>query len=113
MIFTEAYDFATSFAAFLNGFSVFFTGISIVFVALFLLIFLITVVGKCVTALEKKTKKTDVKVAKPITQVVPEQTLLDDKELVAVITSAICATLGTTSDQLIVRSLRQVNTRIK
>lgn len=104
---------ANNFQAFVDGISVFLVGITMVFIALAILILLITVVGKIVTSFENKKEA-----AKPSTgPVVPvvvqepvqaQEVSVDELELVAVITAAIAASMGTTTDKLRVRSLRQV-----
>lgn len=113
MIFTQDYNFVESFNSFLGGFSIFLIGVSMVFIALVLLILLIKLVGTCVAKIENKDKATiskkedTVKVHEvfPVSDV-PQ---MDELELVAAITVAIALSLGTTTDQLVVRSLRKVN----
>lgn len=61
---------------------------------------------------KKETKKTDgaTAVDNTIAQIVEkEEAAMDDLELVAVITAAIAASEGTSSDGLVVRSIRKVN----
>lgn len=103
----------------INEFSTFLIGIVMVFVALLIIIGFIKVVSIVVTNIEKKTApKTEVKPAPVVKAVEPVVVtsvvaLQDELELVAVITAVIAASLGTTSDKLQVRSLRQVNRRVR
>ena len=101
-----------NFGAFVDGLSVFLIGVSMVFVVLLLLIFLIKVVGWAVSTIENKQHpEKEVKIPIKQEEIKQEDTPVmgDDLELVAVITATIAASLGTTSDRLQVRSLRQVN----
>ncbi|MGL4798131.1 MAG: OadG family protein [Cellulosilyticaceae bacterium] len=112
MIFTKQYDFQACFESFLGGFSVFLIGVSMVFFALVLLIALIKIVSIIVDKTQgTKTKKVATQPVTPVVAepVAPVAAVSDDLELVAVITAAIAASLGTTTDALRVRSLRQVN----
>lgn len=64
--------------------------------------------------LNKPKKQVVVEEPKPVVEAVPVETPQeeqDDLELVAVITAAIAASLGTSSDRLRVKSLRRVATR--
>ena len=85
--------------------------------ALPLLIFIIMLVSKVVGIIGNMGKKKEtapVKETTPTEKVVAEPILVqeqDDLELVAVITAAIAASLGTSSDKLQVRSLRKVERR--
>lgn len=104
---------AKNFAAFLDGFSVFLVGVTMVFFALVLLILLIKFIGYAVEKMDGGAKPA-AKVVK-VPQVIPatqapviETNKMDDLELVAVITAALAASMGTTTDKLKVRSLRQV-----
>ncbi len=59
---------------------------------------------------KKKTRVDKDKIRKqPV--VVKQPKKQDDLELVAVITAAIAASLGTSTDQLVVRSIKRVNSR--
>lgn len=114
------YSFQESFGNFVSGLSVFLTGVIMVFFALLLLIILIKVIGMVVERLEQKTvqqKEVAVAPAKVepvvVAPVAAQQETVDELELVAVITAAIAASLGTTTDQLVVRSLRKVNRRTR
>ena len=106
-------NMSLNFSAFIDGLSVFLIGISMVFVVLFLLILLIEVVGRAVSAIENKQHSSqEVNISTKEAAAKKEEIVSaveDDLELVAVITTVIAASLGTTSDQLQVRSLRQVN----
>jgi sodium pump decarboxylase gamma subunit len=102
-----------NFVAFLEGFSTFFVGVGMVFVALLLLILLIQLTSMVVSKIEGATHHEEVPAQAPQPQeeviaaeIVDEQ---DELELVAVITAAIASSLGTTTDKLQVRSLRQIN----
>lgn len=85
-------------------------GMSVVFLALIALVILLEISGKFFSNLKKKDNTKEV--VTPLTQgdlIAPESATeaIDDAELVAVITAAIAASLGTTSDNLQVRSLRK------
>lgn len=93
-------------------------GISVVFVVLILISLLIscfTLINKAEQALKnKKEKKSDVAamaVDNTIAQIVQkeEEELVDDLELVAVITAAVAASMGTSSDGFVVRSIKKSN----
>lgn len=88
-------------------------GVSIVFFVLISLSFLIYLFRFIPILEEKLTKK---KTAEPVKQEVPVETpveeekeLVDDLELVAVITAAIAASEGKDPGQYIVRSIRKVH----
>ena len=105
-------NFQENFNSFINGFSVFLTGVVMVFIALLILIVLIKIVGMVVARLEGKKETPVIKeVVEEVKVVKPAEKVQDDLELIAVITATIAASLGTTSDQLVVRSLRKVNRR--
>lgn len=108
--------------AFIDGLGTFLIGVTMVFLALVLLILLIHLVGKVVASLEGKhvakvvAETQSVVVPEVKTESIPEATVqneVDELELVAVITAAIAASLGTTSDKLQVRSLRKVDRRTR
>lgn len=105
-------EFSLNFGAMVDGLSVFLIGVSMVFVVLLILIALIKLTGMIVGIIEDK-KNTNKEVAVTVIQEeVPAVEVVDETselELVAVITAAIAASLGTTTDQLQVRSLRQIN----
>ncbi len=110
-------DFGQNINSFVEGLSTFFIGIFVVFVTLVLLIFIMTLISKVVNGIEKVGNKEQVAVeiaTEPIVPVIttPEPVLQEDLELVAVITAAIAMSLGTTSDQLQVRSLRKVERKM-
>jgi sodium pump decarboxylase gamma subunit len=98
-------------AGFLEGFPTFLIGVTVVFVTLFLMIGVINVMGKAIAKIEgsakNKTKAAPVKVAPTPMQPIEEEQV-DDLELVAVITVAIAASIGTSADTLQVRSLRNI-----
>lgn len=103
-----------NFGAFVDGLSVFLIGVSMVFVVLLLLILLIKIIGWLVETIENKkaesiAAKTPVIKQEQVEINVQDSTPVDELELVAVITATIAASLGTTSDRLQVRSLRQIN----
>lgn len=99
-------------SAFQEGFSTFLIGVTIVFATLVLLIFIIKLLGYVVAKIEDTKKKTTPSVAAPVSapqpQVVQAKALEDESELIAVITAVIAASMGTTTDKLQVRSLRQI-----
>ena len=91
-------------------------GVSIVFFVLGSLSFLIYLFRFIPMLEEKLTKK---KIAEPVKQEVPvevpvEKELVDDLELIAVITAAIMASYGSnavSADKLVVRSIHRVDGR--
>lgn len=101
-----------SISAFLEGIPTFILSIVIVFTMLALLIGAIVLLGKMVGMFANKSN--NVKVVESEASVIEEVVVAieensqDELELVAVITAAIAASMGTTSDQLQVRSLRKV-----
>jgi len=82
-------------------------GISIVF--LVLIIIMLVIKAMAFFSVEKKAPvKTEEKTAENLTEAVqPEKT--DDTELIAVITAAIAASLGTNSNGLVIRSYKKVS----
>lgn len=107
--------------AFVDGLSTFLIGVVMVFLALALLILLIQIVGRVVKYMENRrvaSVVTQTEITPPIASLEPiseieMQNEESELELVAVITAAIAASLGTTSDQLQVRSLRKVDRRAR
>lgn len=101
-----------SISAFLEGIPTFILSIVIVFTMLVLLIGAIVLLGKMVGMFANKSN--NVKVVESEASVIEEVVVAieensqDELELIAVITAAIAASMGTTSDQLQVRSLRKV-----
>lgn len=96
-------------SAFLAGLNTFAIGVCIVFLALVLLILLINVSGQLIEKFENKDKKPEVKneavaIAEKVENVVED----DEYEIVAAITAVIALSLGTTTDKLVVKSLRRV-----
>ena len=94
-------------------------GMGTVFVVLIFISFIISLF-KYISVFEnrKKEQKEDtasVGVDNAIAQVVSneEENVEDDLELIAVITAAIAASEGTSTDGLVVRSIRKVNNRRK
>lgn len=83
------------------------SGMLMVFLALILISLIISQFHR----LNGKKKETVVMQPEPSLPVVEEQEVdeTDDLELVAVITAAVAASLNTSSDQLVVRSLRRVS----
>lgn len=101
-----------SISAFLEGIPTFILSVLVVFVMLELLIIAIVLLGKLVTYVANKSKK--IEVVKPEIKTIEEviqnqEEIQDELELIAVITAAIAASIGTSSDQLKVRSLRKVH----
>lgn len=101
-----------SISAFLEGIPTFILSIVIVFTMLALLIGAIVLLGKMVGMFANRSN--NVKVVESEASVIEEVVVAieensqDELELIAVITAAIAASMGTTSDQLQVRSLRKV-----
>lgn len=106
-----------NFDAFLAEFSTFLIGVTVVFMTLLLLIVLIQVLSKMVESIEAKNKPVvpiaTSKEDEPIPVVEQVVNLTDELELVAVITAAIAASMGTTTDKLQVRSLRKVTRQVR
>ena len=90
--------------------------LAVVFTVLIFISFLISLfkyIPKLEAALSKKDKKTELAenaVVNTVSQIeVKEEELSDDLELVAVITAAIAASAGTSTDGFVVRSIRRSN----
>ncbi len=100
-------------SAFLAGIPTFILSILVVFVMLELLIGAIFLLGKVVGFFTNKLQKAKNVEAEVVTtteevSLVAQHNSLDELELIAVITAVIAASMGTTSDQLQVKSLRKV-----
>lgn len=97
-----------------DGLATMVVGLGVVFTALLALIVILTLTGKFFDHLEAKQmaeKESQAPVVvgqtvEPATPVAPET---DDLELIAVITASIAATMGTSADNLQVRSLRKTS----
>ena len=104
-----------SFSAFVEGIPTFLISVMVVFVMLGLLIGAIVILGKVLGATTRKKVEPIVEatIATAVEEVAAteEMPVQDDLELVAVITAVIAASMGTTSDQLQVRSLRKIPRR--
>ena len=94
--------------------------LAVVFTVLIFISFLISLfkyIPKLEAALSKKDKKTELAenaVVNTVSQIEvkeEEEELSDDLELVAVITAAIAASAGTSTDGFVVRSIRRSNNR--
>ncbi len=92
--------------------------LAVVFTVLIFISFLISLfkyIPKLEAALSKKDKKTELAenaVVNTVSQIevkAEEEELSDDLELVAVITAAIAASAGTSTDGFVVRSIRRSN----
>lgn len=97
-----------------EGLSTFIVGIGVVFLALILLVVLLEISGKFFAYLDKKEAARKQAQAPVVVTQVTEPTIaqapeVDDLELIAVITATIAATMGTSADNLQVRSLRKTN----
>lgn len=91
-------------------------GFAIVMLVLLLITFILYAFSWIINGAEKKKaladKANEVKEEKTVEPVIvaePAPQAIDDTELVAVITAAIAASLNTTSDKLVVRSIKKVN----
>lgn len=90
-------------------------GMSVVFLALLALVVLLELSGSFFANSKKKddAKKLSASLVKPVivepVTAEPITAEIDDSELVAVITAAIAASMGTTADNFQVRSLRKTN----
>ncbi len=92
-------------------------GFMLVIFVLLVIAFILTLFGKVMSAQENKSKEAAKVEPEPVKTVAPtpapapapvqSANLIDDKELVAVITAAIAASTGTSPDKLHVKSLRQ------
>lgn len=102
---------STSSEALSEGIVTLVVGMSVVFVTLIILVVILEMSGKFFSSLELENKK---KIVEPqikanLVDDLEESNLVDDLELIAVITAAIAASMGTTADNLQVRSIRKVN----
>ena len=92
-------------------------GISSVFIVLMLISFIIYLfkyIPKIKEIFTKGDKNSPTAVLeKTIAEIEGKEELVDDKELVAVITAAICAATGTTSDSFVVRSIKKADRKKK
>ena len=94
----------------------FILGIGTVFIMLIFLSFVISLLKPVTEAIEGKNKKAPAPAA-PVAPAAPavveeeEEELVDDLELVAVITAAIAASENTSSDGFVVRSIKRANNR--
>ena len=110
---------AENFMAFVDGIPMFFIGMIVVFAMLFLLIGFMLLMGKIISSLvdgkARKNEQVDKEALEASSKVVAttEENKVDDLELVAVITAAIAATLGTSSDTLQVKSIRKVQRKAR
>lgn len=84
-------------------------GMSVVFIALLILVVILETSGKFFGNLRKHTAAKQVNTPAPVVAAVPVDRQIDDLELIAVITATIAASMGTSSDNLQVRSLRKTN----
>ena len=96
-----------------EGLSTFVVGMGVVFLALILLVILLEISGSFFATLDKNqvAKKQGTQVVAPevVAPAIVETTQTDDLELIAVITATLAATMGTSADNLQVRSLRKTN----
>lgn len=101
---------AHNFITFVEGIPIFFIGVTVVFGMLLLLIEFMVILGKIMDRVTQKNNKVALEVSQTVEEVTStiETEVQDDLELIAVITSAIAASLETTSDKLQVRSLKKV-----
>ena len=86
-------------------------GMSVVFLALLSLVVILEISGKFFSSLKKKDndKELSTPVVEAITLAPTTATEIDNQELIAVITAAIAASMGTSTDSFQVRSLRKTN----
>ena len=99
---------------FLDALSNTLLGMGMVFVVLIIIIVVIVLMSKVVRAIEGIGKKKEAPEAAapapaPAAPVVEEET--DDLELVAVITAAVEAAMGTSTDGFVVRSIKRAKNR--
>ncbi|MGN0299179.1 MAG: OadG family protein [Lachnospiraceae bacterium] len=93
-------------------------GMGSVFIILVILVFVISALGKVPALLDtlanknkKNEKQEEIAVPAPVAApVLEEEELVDDLELVAVITAAIAASENTSTDGLVVRSIKRAGT---
>lgn len=92
-------------------------GISSVFLVLLLICFIISLfkyIPKLQEMFGKKKKgSAEAALESAIAQIEEKEELVDDTELIAVITAAICASTGASSDSFVVRSIKKANRKKK
>ena len=100
---------------FLDALSNTLLGMGMVFVVLIIIIVVIVLMSKSVRAIESIGKKKEApKAAAPApapAAPVAEEESVDDLELVAVITAAVAASMGTSTDGFVVRSIKRAQHR--
>ena len=99
---------------FLDALSNTLLGMGMVFVVLIIIIVVIVLMSKCVRAIEGRGKKTEEPKAAapaPVTAEPVQEEEADDLELVAVITAAVAASMGTSTDGFVVRSIKRAQNR--
>lgn len=62
---------------------------------------------------KKNNKSVEIEIENAISQIEEKEEMIDDTELVAVITAAICAATGSSSDAFVVRSIRKAERKKK
>ena len=91
-----------------NGIVITIEGILVVF--LILILIMLTIYAMSLFSGEKKTKKTVEPVkAEPVPETVTEETPVDECELIAVLTAAVAACMGTSSSSVNIRSYKKVS----
>ena len=91
-----------------NGIVVTIEGILVVF--LILILIMLTIYAMSLFSGEKKTKKAVEPVkAEPVPETVTEETTVDECELIAVLTAAVAACMGTSSSSVNIRSYKKVS----
>ncbi len=90
-------------------------GMGTVFVVLIFISYIIALLKYVPKLLSKEKKTISAPVSEPVVSIPEEEELVDDGELVAVITAAIMASLGDQApeDGLVVRSIRKINKKWK
>ena len=91
-----------------NGIVITIEGILVVF--LILILIMLTIYAMSLFSGEKKTKKTVEPVkAESVPETVTEETPVDECELIAVLTAAVAACMGTSSSSVNIRSYKKVS----
>ncbi len=99
---------------FLDALSNTLLGMGMVFVVLVIIICVIVLMSKVVRSIEgagKKQEEPKVTAPAPVAETPVQEEEVDDLELVAVITAAVAASMGTSTDGFVVRSIKRAQNR--
>lgn len=97
----------------IEGLTATISGVLTVFLVLILIAFLISQL-KYIDKLSSRKRKAEgprntIEANTVFSSVLPEEEEIDDLELVAILTAAVAASLNTTADQLVVKSIRRAD----